>query len=113
MTAILTASFFSEHVHSLFTLKADSASWPAELIELSVRNSCAKGPQGKYYEQFSLIFLVSDPEHPVLPQKIYSFDHPILNDFTLFIVPIRKDEKGVYYQAVFNRLLEENEYQNV
>lgn len=103
----LNASLFSEHNHSLFTLKTESASWQAELIDVNIRGLSVKGPKGKCYEQFSLTFLVADTNHPILHQAIYQFEHPKMNRFSLFIVPIQKDEQGVYYQAVFNRLVEE------
>jgi hypothetical protein len=31
-------------------------------------------------------------------------EHEALGSFELFIVPIRKDDEGFYYEAVFNRV---------
>ena len=36
-------------------------------------------------------------------QGMRSFDHDKLGRFELFIVPIRQDGEGYYYEAVFSR----------
>jgi hypothetical protein len=33
-------------------------------------------------------------------------EHEVLGSFELFIVPIGKDQNGVMFQALFNRLVE-------
>jgi hypothetical protein len=53
------------------------------------------------FEQFSIVF--RGPRDPVLPQKIYPFEHPEIGSFSLFIVPIGQDTEGTLYQAIFNR----------
>jgi hypothetical protein len=53
------------------------------------------------FEQFSIVF--RGPLQPVLPQKIYPFEHPEIGSFSLFIVPIGQEAEGTLYQAVFNR----------
>jgi hypothetical protein len=49
---------------------------------------------------FSIVFL--GPLEPVLPQRIYRFEHEALGTFELFIVPIGPDESGMRYEAVFS-----------
>ena len=49
---------------------------------------------------FSIVF--RGPLEPVLPQRIYRFEHDELGSFELFIVPIGPDESGMQYEAVFN-----------
>jgi len=63
----------------------------------------ADGPSDSRIVQFSLFFL--GPSEPLLPQAIYRFEHPETGPIEMFIVPVRKDEKGVRYQAVFSRLI--------
>src|SRR5436190_601474 len=41
------------------------------------------------------------------PQHIYSLSHPRLGEFDLFLVPIRQKKDGIYYEAVFNLLRDE------
>jgi len=42
------------------------------------------------------------PEGVPLPQRIYRMEHPDIGAFDLFVVPIRPDDKGMRYEAVFN-----------
>ena len=58
----------------------------------------------KRQEQFSIVF--RGPSDAYLGQGIRPFHHERMVQFDLFIVPIRQDEKGFYYEAVFNRLPE-------
>lgn len=37
-----------------------------------------------------------------LPQGLYPLDHPGLGTLEIFIVPVRQDLDGYYYEAVFN-----------
>jgi hypothetical protein len=39
-----------------------------------------------------------------LRQNTYRIEHEVLGRFELFLVPAGKNKKGVYYQAVINRL---------
>ncbi len=61
-----------------------------------------RGPEDPRLDQFSLVF--KSPPGPVMPQGTYRFQHSGIGKADLFVVPIGQDEKGVYYQAVFNRL---------
>lgn len=40
----------------------------------------------------------------LLSQNTYRIEHQVLGQFDLFLVPAGKDKKGVYCQAVINRL---------
>lgn len=33
-------------------------------------------------------------------------DHPAIGAFDIFLVPIKRDPEGMYYEAVFNRFTE-------
>lgn len=60
------------------------------------------GTEPVRYERFSLVF--AGPIQPLLEQRIYPFEHPVLGRFELFIVPVlSRDQTRIYYQAVFNR----------
>ena len=54
-------------------------------------------------ENYSLLFRATVDAPPV--QNIYRVEHETLGAMDLFLVPVKKDENGLYYQAVFNRLL--------
>ena len=69
-----------------------------ELIEVIDRKSTPA------QEQFSLMFRAS-PDGP-LEQGIYILQHDRLESGEIFLVPVSKDDKGVCYQAVFNRLID-------
>lgn len=53
-------------------------------------------------EKFSLLF--QGPPEPPLPQDTYTFQHPRIGTFAMFIVPVGSaDGTHRYYEAVFNR----------
>ena len=52
-------------------------------------------------EQFSLVF--RGPRDHFLGQGMRSLDHEKLGRCDLFLVPVREDAEGFYYEAVFNR----------
>jgi len=54
-------------------------------------------------DRFSLVF--RGPQQPTYPQQIYPFEHDRLGRFDLFIVPVKRDAHGLYYEAVFNRVV--------
>jgi hypothetical protein len=53
--------------------------------------------------QFSIVF--RGPHNPQLMQSIYKIEHDEIGTFDLFIVPIGRDQNGMYYEAIFNRPL--------
>ena len=73
-------------------------------VELIEANERRLSPD---YESFSIMF--RGPSGAFLPQAIYRFHHDAIGMFDLFIVPIRQDERGLYYEAVFNRQREEQQ----
>jgi hypothetical protein len=54
-------------------------------------------------ECFSLLFRAPVDAPPV--QSIYRLTNETLGAMDLFLVPVRKDDGGLYYEAVFNRFL--------
>ena len=92
----VTKAMFAENVNSTFNLRQETGQPVAlELVEL-----CEGAPHPKY-EQFSLFF--RGPRAVLLPQRTYEVDHAKLGQFLLFLVPIKQDENGIYYESVFSR----------
>jgi hypothetical protein len=87
------AATFAGHLKSTFRL-LDEPTTELELVEIS--DGSTNG-----HVNFSLLF--RGPLQPLLPQRIYPVEHDRLGRFDLFMVPIRRDAHGLYYEAVFNR----------
>ncbi len=100
MSEYFDASTFSGCVGDPFRLLCDDGSiLDLELVEAtpdSVRPSDAK----RQREPFSIVF--RGPLEPLLPQRIYRFEHDELGSFELFIVAIGPDEGRMQYEAVFS-----------
>ena len=56
-------------------------------------------------EQFAIVF--QGPRDTFLGQGMRTFNHEEMGTFDLFLVPIRDDAQGFYYEAAFNRFLQE------
>ncbi|RXT04272.1 hypothetical protein [Ammoniphilus sp. CFH 90114] len=91
---------FQKSVGSTYYLELDDTA--VEMILHDVRIASIDS----IYESFSLLF--SGPLEVFLPQQLYSFQHPELGVVELFIVPVEKKEDQYEYEAVFNRLIEQN-----
>ena len=53
-------------------------------------------------EEFAIEF--RGPLEMFLGQGPHNFSHEQMGQFELFIVPVKQDEQGFYYEAVFNRI---------
>lgn len=99
MEASLTHEEFAQHAGTKFQVQVDENSGvELELAEVS---------ENKVYprqEEFSLVF--RGPSDVFLDQGVRWFKHDQMGQFELFIVPIRQDERGFYYEAIFNRIRE-------
>lgn len=97
MEPSLTHEEFAQHANTKFQVQMDQdASVELELIEIS---------EVKLYphqEEFSIVF--RGPLNVFLGQGVIPIAHEQMGQFELFIVPIRHDDRGFYYEAVFNRL---------
>ena len=99
MLGTTSKTSFSENLNTRFrAVLQDSPVIEMELIEIVDRKSTPS------QEQFSLLFL-APPDAPI-QQGTFRLDHERLESGELFLVPVSKDDKGVYYQAVFNRLID-------
>lgn len=93
----LTHEEFSLHANTEFNVVVDeNTSVPLELTRVS---------ELKLYPQqveFTLEF--RGPLSTFLGQGARNFTHDQMGQFELFIVPVKQDAQGVYYEAVFNRV---------
>ena len=97
MAASLTHEEFSKHAHTKFQVQADeNTQVDLELITVS---ELKVYPQ---QEEFNLEF--RGPSNMFLGQGVRDFKHDQMGTFELFIVPIKQDEQGFYYEAIFNNL---------
>ena len=55
-------------------------------------------------ECFSLLFQA--PLHAPSEQSLRTLQHKTLGELEIFLVPVKKTEAGLFYEAVFNRLLQ-------
>lgn len=91
-------SGFHDHLHTLFTLEGEP--FPGlvlELVEVSELRTSSR------LATFSILFY--GPGGSRLEQGSYSMQHPDLGALGLFLVPVRADAGGYYYEAVFNHLI--------
>jgi hypothetical protein len=102
MVERLDRDTFAPLINTDFRVTTDSMSLPMRLVELQDFGGppSDSAPQS---EGFSLRFV--GPGNLGLPQQMYTFAHPQIGEFALFIVPVQQDENGVYYEAVFNRIV--------
>jgi len=101
MTPRFEHADFATHLNSKFRIRIDDAQTvESELTELS-ELMLSPGQ-----EQFSLVFRTSNEFF--LGQGLRSFEHEVMGQFELFLVPIGRDAAGTSYEAVFNRLVKEN-----
>src|SRR5436190_879382 len=99
MEASLTHEAFTQQVNTKFQVHIDqNTGVELELTEISELK------QHPHQEEFAIIF--RGPLNIFLSQGIHSFTHEQMGQFEMFIVPIRQDEQGFYYEAVFNRVRE-------
>lgn len=96
---------FSPYLGDQFKIcSAESEPLKVELIEVTDRSPRINRDDGAVQQQcFSLLFQGS-LDQP-LRQNTYSFKHPKMGTFDLFIVPVGKDKTAMQYEAVINRLL--------
>ena len=97
MGASLTHEEFSKNANSKFQVQIDENTHVD--LELTDISAIKLHPQ---QEEFTIVF--RGPLDAFLGQGARNFSHDQMGDFELFIVPVRQDAQGFYYEAVFNRL---------
>jgi hypothetical protein len=86
-------------LHSTFAIRlSDGEDYLLELVEAE---DLGQPPFPGARQPFSLIF--SNPlKTAYLEQRIYSLNHPGLEGFSVFLVPLGPDASGMRYQTVFS-----------
>ena len=103
----LTLSKFSGLIRTQFLVRRAPPQEPVplELAQVSPAKTVAQsGTQAQNYESFSLLF--HGVQFQPLGQGTYSFEHPQVGSFDLFIVPVAAENGQLHYQAIFNRLIQ-------
>jgi hypothetical protein len=100
MEPSLTHEEFSKQAKTKFQAKADDDTYVE--LELAEVSELKLYPQ---QEEFVLVF--RGPLDAFLGQGVRDFKHDQMGQFELFIVPIRQDQQGFYYEAIFNRIREQ------
>lgn len=98
MSEALTRDDFSGCLGSLFRIAPASAGQlELTLQQVSELASCPG------QESFSII--LHGPVERLLQQGMYAFEHERIGLREIFIVPVARDEQGISYEAIFNRLV--------
>lgn len=97
MEASLTHEEFSKNANTKFHVHVDENTHVE--LDLIAVSELKLYPQ---QEEFTLEF--RGPLNAFLDQGVRNFSHEQMGEFELFIVPIKRDEQGFYYEAIFNRI---------
>jgi hypothetical protein len=96
----LTKGMFQENLNTRFWLTAEgSEPYAVDLVGFVEFHTAAK------QEQFSLRFRGDRAQ--VFPQQLYAMKHDAIGEFELFLVPVGRDDSGTFYEAVFNRFIDQ------
>ena len=94
----LTQKSLSEQLNTKFRLSSEAG----QSVELELVEVTDDGDAAGQTARFSALF--RGPLEQFFQQRTYSMEHEQLGSLELFIVPVRKDAEGFYYEAVFNRV---------
>ena len=97
MTASLTHENFAPQLNTKFRVKVDETN-AVDLVLSEISELQTSSRQ----EQFAIVF--RGPLEMFLGQGMREFEHHEMGHFPLFLVPIKQDDNGFYYESVFNRL---------
>jgi len=95
----LTSADFSALLQQTFRLSYHPQAAPLDLALVEV-SEWGEPPQPGGRRPFSLLF--RGPREPLLPQRIYTLEHPQTGVLEIFLVPLGPDDTGQVYQAVFS-----------
>jgi hypothetical protein len=98
MPAVLEQAEFAKHLHTKFRIRInESESVEAELADVSDLRLSER------QERFAVVFRTSN--ETFLGQGTRDVEHDQMGEFTLFLVPVGRDEEGIEYEACFNRMV--------
>jgi hypothetical protein len=101
----LNRETFARYVNTTFSLNHGDTRAVVKLIEVNdyTPEAMKRSAKTTGRECFAALFLGSSNEH--LRQETYAVAHKSLGSFDLLLVPVGKSKQGLYYEAVFNRLV--------
>lgn len=102
MSDQLTHEAFTNNLQTKFHVTAG----PDRIVELEL-TEVSELKSSARQEQFAIVF--RGPSDAFLGQGTRLLSHERMGQFDLFIVPIKQDEQGFYYEAVFNRVRDQEE----
>ena len=104
----ISQATFSGQLNTPFEIHTEAAGVIRVVLDEVRSKACQppkpgrRPPQDAGHEKFSLVFSGSRAE--LLEQNTYTFKHPVLGTFDLFIVPIlTRHPRKIDYETVFNR----------
>lgn len=101
MEASLTHEAFSQNANTKFRVLVDeNTTVELELVHVTDLKLYPR------QEEFALEF--RGPSNMFLGQGVRDFAHEQIGRFELFIVPVRQEADGFYYEAIFNRIREQS-----
>ena len=98
MNNLPNSETFAEHLNTDFTARTDEGK-TFEIILVEAKTIISN----KIQECFTLLFN-APPDAPPFQQS-FQLKHDALGEVEIFLVPVKKNENGLFYEAVFNRLL--------
>ena len=100
----LDRTTFARFLNTRFSLHHGKTNGDVKLVEVSdwTPDSARRSAAATGRECFSAVFLGS-LDAP-LRQETYTVKHESLGTFPLLVVPVGRGSKGLYYEALFNRL---------
>lgn len=96
----LTKATFLPYVDTVFRIYPDSS----KVLKTTLVSVGDIGPVPDRKAAGRECFVLKFRGTESLRQNTYRIEHNVLGRFELFLVPAGKNKKGVYYQAVINRL---------
>lgn len=107
MYELLTLALFQPHLNEVFWLDLDGQGKLEMTLTavtfLSSRPAPTNLPEGILHREESFSLEFRGPRELALPQRMFQLSHETLGELPLiFLVPIRMDGNGRYYEAVFN-----------
>lgn len=95
----LTLQAFQQNVNTRFRVYPPEKGDAFDVVLVHARQVSRDSLQ----DIFSVAF--RGPEEKALSQGTYQFDHTRMGAFQIFIVPYKKEQGFVFYEATFNLLL--------
>jgi hypothetical protein len=98
MPAALEHAEFSKHLNTNFKIRLDEQTMvDAKLAEIT------EHLVSPLQERFAIVFHTTNDFF--LGQGMRQVEHDQMGSFEIFLVPIRRDDQGTSYEAVFNRMV--------